>query len=109
RYRRRCLDRRPRQLFNRSTALQFPVRRRCLLGNQRREETRNAFACVLPGAHTRLLAILRWRGGPRVLAAIRYHRRRQRRTYTDQRDQPWMLALALPPGERAGDGLTPCP
>ena len=46
--RRRHPDRRRRQLFDRSAALQLPVRRRRVLGDQGRQEARDDFARRLP-------------------------------------------------------------
>ena len=90
------LDRRPRQLLHRSAALQLPVRRRRVLGNQGRQKARDDFARFLPGPHAGFLAGLRRHRRTRLLAPVRHHRRCERRADADQFDQPRLFAYALP-------------
>ena len=65
-HRRRRADRWARQLFDRSAALQLPVRRRRVLGDQGRQEARHDFARVLSGPHAGFLAGLRRHGRARL-------------------------------------------
>ena len=81
-------DRRPRLVFDRPAALQLPVRRRRVLGDQGREGPRHDRRRRLPEPHARLLVFLRRHRRPGSLGERRSRRRRQGPARTDQRHEP---------------------
>ena len=90
----RRADRRPRQLFDRPAALQRPVRRRRVLGDQERQEDADGERRHLQRHHHRLLAEPRRHLRQGTLGDVRHDRRRQGPAGADQ---PPVARLAVVP------------
>jgi hypothetical protein len=89
----RRVHRRPRQLLDRPAALQRPVRRQRVLGDQERQADAHGDRRHLQRHHHRLLGQPRRRLGPRVLGDARHRRRRQGAAGADQQH---LARLPLP-------------
>ena len=86
--------RRTRQLLDRSAALQRPVRRQLLLGDQEREEDADGHRRHLQRDYDRLLGQPRRDRQPGDVADVRHGRRRQGAANADQQHLAWLSVAA---------------
>ena len=93
----RRADRRPRQLLDRPAALQRPVRRQRLLGDQERQEDPHGHQRDLQRNHHRLLRQPRCHLRQGALADVRHRRRRQGAADPDQQHLARVAVDANPP------------
>ena len=98
-------DRRPGLVFDRPAAVQLPVRRRRVLGDQGGKGPRHDRRRRLPEPHAGLLVLLRRHRRPGSVGKRRAQRRRQGPARTDQRHEPRVCAGAVPAGQRIEDLL----
>ncbi len=98
----RRAHRRPRQLLDRSAALQRPVRRQRVLGNQERQEDADGDQRHLQRDHHRLLGQPRRDLRQGIVADVRHRRRRQGPADADQQHLARIAVAAHPedPGRR---------
>ena len=98
-------DRRPRLVFDRPAAVQLPVRRRRVLGDQGGKGRRHDRRRRLPEPHAGFLGVLRRHRRPGPVGKRRSRRRRQGPARTDQRHEPRVCAGEVPAGQRIEDLL----
>ena len=99
-------DRRPGLVLDRPAAVQLPVRRRRLLGDQGGQGPRHDRRRRLPEPHAGLLGRLRRHRRPGAVGERRAQQRRQGPARPDQRDEPRVCTGEVPTDQRIEDRLT---